>query len=208
MLIMLKHRLVFLATPKTGTTAFETALRPHAEIIFTKNRKHIRAQRYYNKVAPFLKKTFGRSPETLAVIREPIEQLRSWYRYRHRDVALLDMPEHSTADISFDDYVVEVISHDPPPRADVGNQFDFVTRRSGDLMVNHLFAYESQRRLRDFLSQRIGVELEFPLQNVSPMTDAPLSASVEAKLRKARARDFELYERLQAAGGYIQTDIP
>ena len=52
MLIFLRHRLAFLATPKTGTTAVEMARRLRAEVVFAKNRKHVTALRYARKVAP------------------------------------------------------------------------------------------------------------------------------------------------------------
>ena len=62
MLVFLRHKLTFLATPKTGTTAVEMALKPRAEIVFSKSRKHITAARYANKIAPFLEDTFGVRP--------------------------------------------------------------------------------------------------------------------------------------------------
>ena len=59
MLIFPESNLTYLAVPKTGSTAVEMALRPRAEIVFAKRRKHMNAQRYQSKVAPFLSKTFG-----------------------------------------------------------------------------------------------------------------------------------------------------
>ncbi|MGJ8557019.1 MAG: hypothetical protein ACSHW6_08260, partial [Sulfitobacter geojensis] len=82
MLVFLRHKITFLATPKTGTTAVEMALKPRAEIVFSKNRKHITAVRYANKIAPFLEDTFGVRPASVAVMREPVDQIRSWYKYR------------------------------------------------------------------------------------------------------------------------------
>ena len=67
MLIFLSRDLTFLATPKTGTTAVEMALKPEAEIIFSRGRKHLTALRYRRRVLPFLQETFSASPEALAV---------------------------------------------------------------------------------------------------------------------------------------------
>ncbi|MDG1351810.1 MAG: hypothetical protein P8P70_01330 [Sulfitobacter sp.] len=50
--------------------------------------------RYQRKIAPFLRDAFGLEPETLAVIRTPLEHLRSSYRYRA-----------STLDVDFDGFV-------------------------------------------------------------------------------------------------------
>ena len=203
MLIFLRQGLAFLATPKTGTTAVEMALRPKAEIIFAKGRKHVTAQRYHARVAPFLQETYGMRPEPLAVMRDPVTQIRSWYRYR--SAPRLEGTEVSTRGMTFDDYVLAVISDDPPPAAQVGSQYQFLTSDSGDLLVEHLFAYESQPAFRRFLADRLGDDFEIKARNVSPEVHAPLSTEVEARLRAARAAEFGLYDRLRVADGYLHT---
>jgi hypothetical protein len=201
MLIFLRHRLAFLAVPKTGTTAVEMALRPKAEVIFSRNRKHINAQRYMRKIGPFLEDTFGVFPEPLAVMRDPVDQIRSWYKYRTAD--RLKGSNLSTDGISFDDYVRDVISENPPPHAQIGTQFNFLTDGSGAVQVEHLFAYENQHTFRQFLSERLEEPVEIAPRNVSPPMDAALSDDVAALLRAARADEFALYDRLLAAGGYL-----
>jgi len=201
MLIFLRHRLAFLAVPKTGTTAVEMALRPKAEVIFSRNRKHINAQRYMRKIGPFLEDTFGIFPEPLAVMRDPVDQIRSWYKYRTAD--RLKGSDLSSAELSFDDYVRAVISRDPPPYAQIGSQFTFLTDDAGEVQVDHLFAYEKQLAFRQFLSERLEDTVEIAPKNISPAIDAPLSDEVAAQLRAARADEFALYDRLMAAGGYL-----
>ncbi len=203
MLIFLSHELAFLATPKTGTTAVEMALKPHAEIIFARNRKHITAQRYAVRVRPFLQKTFSASPAPLAVMRNPVDQLRSWYRYRSQP--RLDGKRFSTKGLTFEQFVLQVISDDPPPRAQVGSQFAFLTSDKGKLLIQHLFAYERQPAFRDFLSEKLGREAILTPRNVSPDIPAPLSEDVANQLRAARAEEFALYDRLMAADGYLHT---
>ncbi|KKK81497.1 hypothetical protein LCGC14_2812840, partial [marine sediment metagenome] len=203
MLIFLSRELTFLATPKTGTTAVEMALKPAAEIVFSRNRKHLTALRYKKRVLPFLQDTFSASPEPLAVMRDPIEQIRSWYRYRSQP--RLDGKALSTKGLTFEQFALEVISDAPPPRAQIGSQFSFLTPGQGDLLVQHLFAYESQPAFRDFLADRLGREIKLKPKNVSPDVPAPLSSEVEARLRAARAKEFALYDRLMAAEGYLHT---
>ncbi|MEM8578933.1 MAG: hypothetical protein AAGF60_13870 [Pseudomonadota bacterium] len=203
MLIFSRERLAFVATPKTGTTAFEMALKPRADIVFAKHRKHITAQKYTNRVAPWLERMFDIRPESMAVMRDPVEQIRSWYRYRSGP-RQAGTPV-STGGCSFDDFVRAVISDDPPPFAQIGSQFNFLTA-DGEPAVHHLFAYENQPVFRAFLEQRFGT-VEIKQKNVSPPADAPLSAEVEAALRAARAPEFALYDRLIAAGGHLRTPI-
>lgn len=202
MLVFSEQKLTFLATPKTGTTAIELALRPLAEISFSKRRKHINAMRYHSRIAPFLHQMFGIETETVAVMRAPADQLRSWYRYRARPT--LDGAPRSTATISFDEFVMAAASDEPPDYARVGSQFDFLTSPKGEVLVDHLFAYENQSGLLAFLENRLQTSITLKRKNVSPPIDAPLSPEVETVLQAARPAEFELYNQLVAAGGYLQ----
>lgn len=204
MLVFSAQNLAFIAVPKTGTTAVEMALRPHADIIFTKGRKHMPVQKFHKRVAPFLDSAFGLRPDRMAVIREPEEQIRSWYRYRSGDRQ--KGSENSTFDISFDEFVRDVISDDPPPHAGIGSQWNMVTGR-GQVLVHHLFAYEHQPLLRAFIDDRFGEQIEVKAKNVSPQAEAPLDPATRKALRKARAKEFALYDRIVEAGGHLITPI-
>lgn len=204
MLIFSAQSLVFIAVPKTGTTAVEMALRPRADIIFTKNRKHMTAQRFDRKIAPFLAEAFNLRPERMAVIRDPEEQIRSWYRYRTGERQ--KGSEKSTFDLSFDAFVRDVISDDPPAHAGIGSQWNMITGK-GEVLVHHLFAYETQPVFRAFLDDRFGDEVTLKAKNVSPPADAPLDPATRAALRAARAREFDLYDRVRDAGGHLVTSL-
>ncbi|MDK3019057.1 hypothetical protein [Pseudodonghicola flavimaris] len=205
MLVFSQENLAFLAVPKTGTTALELALKPRADVIFAKQRKHITAQRFHKQVAPFLDKCLSIRPERLAVMREPEEQIRSWYRYRRREK--LRSEDTAIGLLSFNDFVRDVIRETPPRHAVIGSQFRFLTSAEGDLLVHHLFAYEDQPQLLGFLGGRFGKTIELKRRNVSPKAEAPLDPEVRTELRRARAEEFALYDRLMAAGGHLQTEI-
>ena len=202
MLVFSDQNLVFLAVPKTGTTAVEMALKHKADIILTKGRKHTPALRYRNKIAPFLRDTFGVDPDPIAVMRDPVEQIRSWYRYRSGP------RQHGTpkgtGGCSFDDFVLGVIAEKPPVFAGIGSQYNFLTNAKGDMLVKHLFAYEQQPVFRGFLNEAFGEDIVFKQKNVSPAMQAPLSKDVETQLRSARAPEFDLYQRIIDAGGHLQ----
>ncbi len=205
MLICSTQSLAFVAVPKTGTTAIEMALKPRADIVFTKQRKHMTARRYHQKVAPFLADTFDLSPEVFAAMRDPEEQIRSWFRYRTAERLLGS--GNSTGGMTFDDFVLDVISDDPPPHARIGSQYRMLTSRTGEVLVHHLFAYESPPLLRAFLNDRFGEAIALKQKNVSPFVKAPLSASVRDRLRAARGTEFDLYARLRDAGGHLRTRL-
>ncbi len=203
MLIFLRQNLTFLATPKTGTTAVEMALKPRAEIVFAKNRKHITALRYANKIAPFLEDTFGLRPPSVAVMREPVDQIRSWYKYRSQK--RLDGNAFSTKGITFEQFVQEVVSDDPPKRAQIGRQFNFLTDGKTRVMADHIFAYETQEAFLMFMSEHLEHPVELAERNISPNLDAPLSDATLALLREVRAQDFILYDAVMEAGGHLHS---
>ena len=205
MLVFTPQSLAFIAVPKTGTTAVEMALKPRADILFTKRFKHMTARRFHTRIAPFLDQSFDLRPDRFAVMREPEEQIRSWFRYRNRDRKLGS--DSSTSGISFSDFVMAVISDDPPPFAGIGSQVNMLVSAKGNLLVHHLFAHEKPDLLQQFLDDRFGEEIVLKQRNISPPVDAPLDNAVRKKLRAARAAEFDLYARLTKAGGHLQTPI-
>ena len=158
--------------------------------------------RYRMKIAPFLKEAYGIKPKPIAVMRNPVEQIRSWFRYR-QGVSETNS-DRSTEGRSFDDFVLAVIEDEPPIYAAIGSQYNFLTSSRGKLLVAHLFAYEAQPLFRNFLIERFGDDLKFKQKNVSPNADTSLSPEVEAKLRAARSKEFDLYDRLMSADGHLR----
>ncbi|WP_368343926.1 gamma-glutamyl kinase [Pelagovum sp. HNIBRBA483] len=195
MLVFWKENLVFLAVPKTGTTAIEGALSPHAAIIFRDPPilKHVPLYRYRRFVEPLLDKAGDASRlETLAVIRHPLDWLSSWYRYRHRE-ELIGQP-NSTRNLSFDEFVLEFCKRTPASFAAVGSQAKFLTDTEDGPGVTHLFQYENQRGLIAFLENRLQRKIDLPLKNVSPKIDLSILPSTVSKLEKSRDEEFEMWE--------------
>lgn len=200
MLIFTDHRLTFLANPKTGTTAVYMALRAMADIAFSGSGKHTNARQFNRRVAPFFKEMYGIETETVAVMRNPVDQLRSWYKYRTRPE--LEGSERHTAAMSFDNFVAAAISDTPPAYAQVGQQLQFLCDRRGHVIVDHLFDYDNQEGLTEFLSLRLERKISLEQHNVSPEVEAPLSDDILKQLKDKRARDFELYDKLKSQHGY------
>lgn len=194
MLVFWRQGLVFLATPKTASTAIETALGPLAAIVVLRpaHLKHTNAQKYQRQVAPFLGDGKGVSFVTTALMREPVAWLGSWYRYRQRDG---EVPEKSTRGMSFDEFVLSYCQTDQPEFARVGAQATFL-KPEGFRPVDHIFRYERLDRFVGFLEKRLGTAISLPVENVSPAGSATLSTKVEAVLRDHCTRDFALYDGL------------
>lgn len=195
MLVFWKQRLVMLAVPKTGTSAYEAALGPHASmtVLDPPELKHAPVYRYNRFFRPMFEKMGVEHMDVLAVIREPVSWLGSWYRYRQRP--FLDGKPTSTAGMDFDAFVQAYCQGDCPPFANVGSQSKFVEPRPNGTAVSHLFQYEDQARLIGFLEHRLGLTLDLPRENISPRAALDLASDTEAKLRRKCAEDFALWDR-------------
>lgn len=194
MLVFWRQRLVFLATPKTASTAIETALAPIAAMVITRppQLKHTNAQKYHRFLAPFLTEKGSRPFTLTALMREPRDWLNSWYRYRQRPD---EVAEKSTRHISFDEFV-QAYCRDPQPEfAKVGQQANFLAPNNHPA-VDHVFRYEDMGGFIGFLEDRLGTKIDLPRLNISPPGESHLSAPTEALLRQKCARDFEIYRLL------------
>ena len=148
--------------------------------------------RFERHMRPYLQAIGAADVETLCLIREPEDWLRSWYRYRSRP----DLAGHpnSTADLSFDTFVDGYLADPQPAFAAVGRPTRFVARDDGSPGVDHMFRYEAMAAAVDFLSERIGSRLDVERLNVSPERSASLGRDRQRALRDRLAADYALYE--------------
>lgn len=191
MLIFWDARLVLLAVPKTGTTALEASLATVADvaILGPPGLKHCTASRYRRDLRGFFELRGRRPLELVAVMREPVSWLSSWFRYRSRPT-LHGLP-NSTAGLDFGTFVDAYLSEAPPDFARVGSQATFL--EGG---VDHLFRHDRMADLTTFLAGRLGRPVDLSRENVSPPGDAALAAPLLARLCRERAADFALWRSL------------
>ena len=194
MLFFARERLVLLSVPKTGTTAWQTALAPHAGMVVRDppELKHAPVYRYNRFFRPMFEKFCDGPVEVVAVVREPASWLGSWYRYRRRP--FLHGQPASTAEIDFDTFVRGYLADPQPIHAAVGSQAAFLAPRPNGARANRIFRYEAQAVLADFLEERLGLRVTPARENASPEAPLILSPETERALRAARAADFALWE--------------
>lgn len=196
MLIFWKERLAFLANTKAGSTSLESALESlaHVAILRPPELKHLRAARFRRHLAPMLEQLAGGPFTTLAVMREPIDWLGSWYRYRSRDE--IREGDRSTAGLDFATFCEAYLSANPPAYARVGSQGRFLCGPDDGLLVDRVFRYEALEDLLHFLEERLGCELTLPRLNVSPPAPTDLPPGLRAQLRDRLGVDYAIYDRL------------
>ncbi len=190
MLVFYKERLALLAVPKTGSTAYHSALRDHADFVVTgpPELKHAPVRRYDRFFQNIFRKMYDTEMEIMAVVREPIDWLGSWYRFRGREDRIGH--PHSTRDLSFDEFVQAYMKNPRPEFADVGSQSQFFRTRNNGFGASHVFKYENQEKILDFLQNRLNIQIDTKPENVSPHRDISLSPDTERKFRKVHAAEF------------------
>lgn len=200
MLVFFDQRLVFLATPKTGSTAIESALQPLAALSIERPPvlKHTNAQRFHRFIGPYLEAASGAEFVVTAMMREPVSWLGSWYRFRQRQDVM--EAKNRTSDVSFDEFVRAWCSEAPPPFAEVGRQSRFLRGHKGK-GVDRLFRYERIEDFVHFLEDQLDCAITLPRLNVSPAGDLTLSDRTRALLEREAAEDFELYASIPGAEG-------
>ena len=198
MLVFYKAKLAFLSVPKTGTTAYEAALRDHADLVISEPPmlKHAPVYRYNRFVRPMFLNVCDTELEVMAVMREPISWLSSWWRYRQRPFMV--GKSNATHGVSFDDFVLAYMKGKKPSFADVGSQFKFLESQPNGTGVTHLFKYEDQPHLQRFLTERLGMSFELKQKNVSPSMPVTLSANIEERFRRKFKAEFDLYQSITA----------
>ncbi len=198
MLIFWHQRLVILSVPKTGTTALEAALAPHAHLAVSRppELKHTPAYRFERLVRPWLTNSAGGAAfEAVAVMREPVDWLASWYRFRLRD-DLIGTPR-SARGLSFADFARAYMASPRPELAEVGQQSKFLSGMDGrPLGVDRLFRYEAMDSFVAWLEQRLGRRIALGRANPSPPAETALPNDVAADLRAYFAPDYALWRGL------------
>jgi len=200
MLISYAQSLVLFATPKTGSTALEYALAPNCDVRLTgaPSRRHMTMQSYEAQMEPRVRALCLEEPELVALVREPLDWLGSWFRYRARPG--MKVPQNSTRGMSFDAFIDGYLSDTPPQPSRLGSQTDFMARADGRCGVTTLFPYERFNEAAAYLRRRLGTAAEPEAVNVSPHAELALSAELESRLRAERAADFALHQ--QALAGW------
>jgi len=126
----------------------------------------------------------------VCVMRDPIDWLHSWYRYRKRDA--LKGRENSTENIDFSEFVTKYISGD----IRVGKQSTFVMGKNGEIGVDKIFKYDNLNKLKEYFEDKIGKIIEFPMLNVSPKEDLLIDKGLESMLKDYLEKDYLIYNSI------------
>lgn len=202
MLMSIRHGFGFIGVPKCATSSVVKYLRPHCDTVLAGHPglKHLSVQAYERHILPLLLQSDIPAPSLFAVVRHPVDWMRSRYTFRARP-ALADPahPRHGayTGAISFDAFVEGILAGDGGITYKGHDQSWYLTRTDGSIGVDTLFTTENvNERLPDYL-RNMGLPDPGPLprRNRSPKGPAPqLSPANEAALLDFLQRDLVLFE--------------
>lgn len=189
MLIFWEQRLVFLATPKAGSSAIEVALESLASlaVLTPPEMKHVNTTGFHRHIHPWLKEMTKDEFTTVALMREPLEWLRSWYRFHLRDTDTVSQG-------SFEDFALRYLDAPASVTEGIPTQSSFLISTEGQ--IDRIFRYEEIDTFTHFLDERLNCVINLPRINVPPKADVTISAQTEMLLKKTLEADFKLYNNL------------
>lgn len=197
-----QHGFAFLCMPKCASTSIEEAISQYCSINFSKHPglKHINARNFHKYILAYhLKIVPGKEIETFCLMREPVDWIYSWYRFRTRDE--LKNPKHPdhanyTGNISFSQFVDELVSRKNVPYVKVGFQKDFMLLGNGEMGVDRVFPMEKMSEVEAYLSKKTGRVISIPHTNIAPKRQFDLDDFLLNQLIQYYEKDIELYNKL------------
>ncbi|MDP2520924.1 hypothetical protein [Shimia thalassica] len=190
----------FICLPKCASTSIEAAIRPYCNIRVTGHPgiKHLTYQETHDTFFPLLEKKKLSRPHMFAVVRNPLDWVGSWYKYRSRDA--LKGSAAFAGECSFQEFVEAACSEKAPAFARIQNQSRFLVNNDGKVSLDSLIRYSSLATDLPKFLVRFGVVLDdLPIRNVSPdkvLADMALNESGLAMLRKHFATDYKIFESI------------
>lgn len=204
----------FLCAPKCASSAIEAAIAPFCNINFSGpgGLKHITARDYRTHILAYHHRVLTNYPiEAFSIVREPIEWLFSWYRFRQRDdIRSPDHPQHRnyTGNMSFETFVEAYLDPDNSSSlVNVGNQSRFHLLEDGSVGVERIFDMTRLDRVAGYLSHKLNRPIELPVKNKAPEMVMRLSEDRKQDLRRALAKDYTLYNRVRQGDGELITQL-
>lgn len=180
MLYFPQARLAYVAVPKTGGTAIETAFE-HLSAV-----RHDFSPKVMHMPASWIKQKYGHDVEVVGIVREPVDWLKSKYRYLSGEHFLFN-DVYSTRLMGFDSFLRRVMRGEkawPEPLSFQSSYLD---------AADTVFQYEQFDVFVQYLNSRLGVSVEVPRKNVSPVFDISVGSDmVDAILQRFRV-DADLH---------------
>lgn len=198
MLLSDQKSFIFVANTKTASTSIESALMPWTDLhrAGSSERKHV-SIRHIDALEPEFFAAAGRGPEAFfrfGVMREPVEWLGSWFRYRKGNKTASPLPKGT-------DFAGFWAMNDWNIRR--GNGARYLQRHlfcadDGKVLTDVIIPYGALETMFAEICDLLEIEASLPRHNVSQLSDFELPAELEDEVRAHLDADYKLYNRLDA----------
>ncbi len=198
MLISVSKRFIFVANTKTASTSIENALLPHCDVIAsgTPERRHMPLQ-VALKSYPFLFNHPDHARQKFfkfGVMREPIDWIYSWFRYRKGNAVESPLP----ADMDFETFwrrqdwnIMRLNGHKHL-------QIQAFLGRKGNILADLIIPYHKMNEMYPDVARLLGVDPNLPQHNVSVLpNDNDIPAHLHEEMRAHYAEDYALWAELE-----------
>lgn len=180
MLYFREANLAFVAVPKTGGTAIETALEHMSEV------KHDFSSKAMHFSASYIKQRYGRGVEVVGLIREPVSWLFSKYRYLSGENFKFDNP-NSTRLIGFDGFLKRVFRGEKAWPEPMFFQSQYLEG------ADTVFQYEQFGLFVQYMNKRLGSDIKIPLKNVSPQVSLEITPETIDRILLQFKKDADMH---------------
>lgn len=200
MLLSFEKRFLFVANTKTASTSIEVALTPYAEIVRggTPERKHTPLSQLYELYDEVFREP-GQEPQTFftfGVMRDPIEWIGSWFRYRKGNQVDAPLP----ADLGFDAFWARKDWNIQRPNGAGKNlQRDMFCAPDGTVLADVIIPHHKLGQVFGEICELLDITSPLERHNVSQIAktqDHP--PALLAEMRDFYAEDYELFDRLDS----------
>jgi len=128
---------------------------------------------------------------SVAVLRDPVARLVSYYRWiKGKDSDLNPDQKRLKRCGSFKEFLADACGIFPP-------QVNYVQDSSGSVMVSELLVYENLARDWSRVSKQVGVSIELPVRNKSPTFHVDIDSEDKSLVHRCYSLDYELIKRTQ-----------
>lgn len=204
MIIAPTHGFVLLSVPKVASTSLDAALAAfHEEPPGTAPAKHQNVVSFHRHTVSKIEGLgFGREAyEVVALFREPVGWLESWWRYRQRPDVRDNNAERWTGDRSFAEFV-RLFLDDKEATGIKGRPARFI---AGDAAlgarVDRLFAVDRPEVWTAWFAERVGSPLDVPRRNrAGSRAPTDLPDTLAQELRSWFAPEYDVVDHLAETG--------
>lgn len=198
MLIGVRKRFLFVANTKAASTSIEGAIGPHAEVSCPggPQGKHLplaKVRHQYGFIFSNPAYPFGDFFK-FGVMRDPLEWIGSWYRYRKGNKVNVPLPKDMDFAGFWEQGDWNVRRRDGTPY----QQSDMFCNHRGEVMTDLIIPYHRLDEVLPRVLSGLKIRVQLPHLNVSALRDTGdlIPESLLPTLRAHFARDYAIFDSL------------